>query len=70
MPKNRGNRIDTGRKDSKERPIYNWINPVDKVSDNNLINENFNDFDNSDPYQEFYTRIPFEEHIENKRAQL
>ena len=68
MPKNRGNRIDTGRKDSKERPIYNWINPVDKVSDNNLINENFNDFDNSDPYQELYSKIPFEEHIENKRA--
>ena len=45
MVKNKSQRIDTGKKDSLERPIYNWINNNNKTIDPELCH-NINDFDN------------------------
>lgn len=59
MSKKKGNRIDTGKKDSLKRPIYNWSTNNDKTVNSKLVSDGLKDFDYDDNriLEEFPGRI-------------
>lgn len=59
MSKKKGNRIDTGKKDSLKRPIYNWSTNNDKTVNSKLVIDGLKDFEDNDNriLEEFPGRI-------------
>ena len=59
MSKKKGNRIDTGKKDVLNRPIYNWTTNSDKTVNSKLVIDGLKDFgyDDNRILEEFPGRI-------------